>query len=153
MYKYVSSTKMFHVYTAAPRVVIPTTPKNIRIHRDQLPPTKTPTKEYTQHTPKKNTQRTSTPTSTSAYHHNTPTPALDRDMQKQHTPIKAEGPNPSASCGPQLHSSSTRSPLSVVARPSGHKHPPAQSAEPPPWNPEAPKQTQNIPMVKVPKWS
>ena len=80
---------------AHPRAATPTPPKNIHVHRDQPPPTKP--RVHPAYTKDWNTRRASTPTSTSAYHHNTPMPTLDRDMQKQHAPIKAEGPNPSSS--------------------------------------------------------
>ena len=133
---------MFHAYTAAPRRTLE---RSHQPHRKTSESAETnphqQSPKYTQYIPKTGTHGNKHPTSTSAYHHNTAMPTLDRNMQKQHTPIKAEGPNPPASCSPQLHSSSIRSPLSAVARPSGYEHSPAQSAQPPPGNLEAPKQT------------
>ena len=72
-------------------------------------------------------------------------PAVERDVQKQYTPINAEGRlhRPVLSAH-QQHTKRTTS---------GHEHLPAQSTQPSPGNPETPKQSQNIPMIAVPKWS
>ena len=69
--------------------------------------------EYIQYKPETRTHGEQAPP-----HINAHWPAVDRDTQKQHTPINAEGPNPLAS--PQLHTGQH-------TKPTTSRSPPQQS--------------------------
>ena len=112
------STKMFHVYTAAPRP----TPK--RSHQPQ-------------HTPKTGTHGDQAPPHPPV--HTTPTHqhllaySGQRHAKAAHT-NKRRGAKPTGQFS--VHTGSTQSAPPVEAHPCEHEHPPAQSAQPPPENPE-----------------
>ena len=157
MYKYVSSTKMFHVYTAAPR---PTQEWSHQPHRKTSASTET-----------NSHQQTPPPRSTPSIHQKlehteNKHPHIHQCIPPQHTNARigqryAEAAHTDKSRGAksigQLQSSvalQQHTKPTISGSPSQQTQTsPAQSTEPPPWNPEAPKLTQNIPMVKVPKWS
>ena len=124
MYKYVSSTKMFYVYTAAPR---PTQERSHQPHRKTSTSTETNPHQqipkYTQHTPKTGTHGEQAPPHLPVHTttESTPMPTLDRDMQKQqhHTkPTISGSPSQRTRTSPSAISPTTpREPGSPKANP------------------------------------
>ena len=90
------------------------------------------------------------PVHTTPTHQHPPACSGQRYAKAAHTD-KHRGAKPTSQSS--VHTGSTRSPPSVVAHPSGHEHRPVQSSQPPLENPKTPRQTENVPMVKEPKWS